>query len=284
MTGACADEPLGEFDWNRFDKACRYVSHTEDRPAQTALITGRGEPTLYPGHLGMIINRLDKVFPCIELQTNGILYKKLAWEEWKLYGLNTISISVASLDDTINNEAMEIKKGFSARDCIKTLAEMGFTLRVSYQLTLKDSPYYWNNNQVVKRCNARDWFYDTIMDAKSLGAQQITFRRVGLPEAITQNKEAYYWVKEFGDIHDYSEVFTGGGDPGLGKRHAGPLPALGKKISTYHWGGMIYDVNGMSVCIAECLTEDPSTFEPRSWIFDGRNLRYSWQYEGAIIF
>lgn len=59
---------------------------------------------------------------------------------------------------------------------------------------------------------------------------------------------------------------------------------LGKKIATYHWGGMIFDVNGMSVCVADCLTEDPDTFEPRSWIFDGKHLRYSWQHKGAIVF
>jgi hypothetical protein len=260
MTEACADEPLGEFDWRRFDKACRYASRTEDRPAQIALITGRGEPTLYPGHLGTIINRLDKVFPCIELQTNGILYKELPWEEWKLYGLNTIAISVCSLNSAENNIIMNIDKQFDVRDCIQYLAGLGFTIRISYQPTSLTTP----TGEMWKDWN---WFENTILDAKQMGAQQITFRSIGTPDK-TKNKEAYEWIEKYRDRNNYNDL----------------LSAMGRKIGTYHWGGMIYDIKGMSVCVADCLTENPGTFEPRTWIFDGKNLRYSWQFEGAIVF
>jgi hypothetical protein len=260
MTDACVDEKPIDFDWRRFDKACRYVSKTNERGTQTALITGRGEPTLYPSHLTKILRRLDLCFPCIEIQTNGVLYKELPWEEYKMYGLNTIAISVCSFDSKQNNDIMNIKKEFDVRDCIQYLSSLGFTIRVGYQLTAATTP---------PRGQWKDWlwFENTIQDAKKLGVQQLTFRQIGKPDK-TSNQEVFDWVENNRDKNNYN----------------GLLNEMGVKLSTYHWGGMIYDIKGMSVCIADCLTENPDTFEPRSWIFDGKNLRFSWQHEGAIVF
>lgn len=41
----------------------------------TAIITGKGEPLLYPGHVDMYIRTMQEAapFPFIELQTNGSL-------------------------------------------------------------------------------------------------------------------------------------------------------------------------------------------------------------------
>jgi len=263
MTEACAAKQPIEFDWLKFKKAMRYV----DRDVRDVLITGRGEPTLYEDHLILIISELNEHFPNIELQTNGVLYRKFPCEAWQRNGLNTVAISLASLKDSLNNEIMGIKGNFSARDAIRRLSER-FTVRVSYQLTMKDGPYYVTEEGCALKVGPEsEWFYNTIADAKQLGAKQITFRRVGMPDKA-QNEEAAKWVEMYGDGRDYTEV----------------LDRLGKKLATYHWGGLIYDINGMSVCVADCLTESPNTFEPRSWIFDGKNFRYSWQYEGAIIF
>lgn len=276
MTGACADTSQPEFDIPKFLKAIRYV----ERDVRDVLITGRGEPLLYPDHLDLIVGLLNEHFPNIELQTNGILYNSTPWEQLQTHGLNTVAVSVASLNDTMNCAIMGIRAlqpqplgntviltKFSVRDAIRTLARR-FTVRVSYQLSLRDGPYYLTDEgQTLKVCSTGEWFYNTIEDAKKLGVQQITFRKIGKPDR-SSNDKATEWVETYGDQRDYTEV----------------LARLGKKLATYHWGGMIYDINGISVCLADCLTESPDTFEPRSWIFDGKNLRYSWQYEGAIIF
>ena len=115
-----------------------------------------------------------------------------------------------------------------------------------------------------------DIMENIIADAQELGAHQITFRLIGKPD-VCKNHEAAAWVDKNGYQEEGYRILTSVGE-------------LGKKIATYHWGGLIYDVNGMSVCVADCLTEDPNKFEPRSWIYDGKHLRYSWQHKGAIVF
>ena len=49
-------------------------------------------------------------------------------------------------------------------------------------------------------------------------------------------------------------------------------------------GGMVYDIGGQNICMANCLTIDPNEEELRQLIFfpDG-HLRYDWQHKGAIL-
>lgn len=257
MTSACPDQPK----WNpgRLQKAMWYV---QQQGVSTAMITGRGEPTLYTEQLFATIDELDDYFPCIELQTNGILIPFIPANKLITAGLNTLCISVCSLNDLQNRELMGIQDDkFSVRGTIKKAVEDGFTVRVSFQL----------NKIAIGITHWAEHIHRVVRDAQSLGAHQITFRLIGKPD-VSVNKRAANWVDSYGFQHERGAI-----QKAIEKRG-------GKKIATYHWGGMIYDVNGMSVCVADCLTEDPEKFEPRSWIFDGEHLRYSWQHKGAIVF
>src|ERR1035437_8041677 len=51
--------------------ACRLA---EKCGVTTALITGKGEPTLCPPHIDTYLAYLQRYFPIIELQTNGIAF------------------------------------------------------------------------------------------------------------------------------------------------------------------------------------------------------------------
>jgi len=269
QTEACDDTV--DFNWRRFDKAMRYVSN---QGVQTALITGRGEPTLHTKHLFEITKRLNKYFPNVELQTNGIRYDDIVNRDnphkhsLVLNGLNTVCISACSLDPEINRAYMGIKdEDFNIRDLVSKVIDDGFTVRLSLQMT--NAFFLFPGKKTTDEI-----FKDIIADAASLGVHQLTFRMIGQPDNQTESgKKASDWIKK----HCPSQFAV---ESSLRRT----LVATGTKIATYHWGGVIYDVDGVSVCLADCLTESPEKFEPRTWIFDGKHLRYSWQYKGAIIF
>ena len=56
-------------NWRNLDIACRFA---EKAGATTCLITGKGEPTLYPDLVLQYIQRVAEYFPFIEIQSNGI--------------------------------------------------------------------------------------------------------------------------------------------------------------------------------------------------------------------
>jgi len=68
----------------------------EKSGATTCLITGKGEPTLYPDLITEYIEAVNDTFPFIELQTNGINLKKIKEEtlrRWYGLGLTTVCLS-----------------------------------------------------------------------------------------------------------------------------------------------------------------------------------------------
>jgi len=77
------------------------------------IITGKGEPTLYPEHLHEYLNALDNKFPFIELQTNGWVlaqdsYKgcktETTLEWWAEQGMTTVMISNCGYDSELNRQ------------------------------------------------------------------------------------------------------------------------------------------------------------------------------------
>jgi hypothetical protein len=178
-------------------------------------------------------------------------------EELRNAGLDTVAVSLTSLHDGINNEIMNCPH--DDFDVLRTVQKLSkfFTVRITYMLSKLSGP----------EVKTPDWFVDEIMVAKYWGAKQITFRTIGKP-SDTDNKEVREWVDKFADPHSYAWCFE----------------QIGTKLWDFDWNGRVYDVNGMSVCISDCLDDSPKIKLPRSFVFDGNNLRYSWDYEGAIIF
>src|SRR3989344_338344 len=69
--------PLGmelkepEVNWLNFEIACKLAKGCG---VITAMFTGKGEPTLFPGQITKYLEKMEKYgFPLIELQTNGIV-------------------------------------------------------------------------------------------------------------------------------------------------------------------------------------------------------------------
>lgn len=261
QTAACSDSVQlahPEFDFRRFDRAIHYV-RTLPHAINTALITGRGEPTLFWNHLLDITHFLFDANMLVELQTNGLVLSHKTDENLdKLLhsGMTTICLSVCSFDNKVNSRIMGLHS-FHLQNLVKRLVNAGFSVRLTYLITNVEHP----------SPKSPGWFVETVQQAKDMGALQITFRTIGHPDH-TVNFEVAKWVRENADYVNYSGYFD----------------SLGTRLRRLDWGGIIYDYNGMSVCCAECITDNANLDEPRSYIFDGKHLRFSWQYPGAIIF
>lgn len=260
--GVTLKEP--EVNWRNFRKAC---SLAKQCGVTAAMITGKGEPTLYPMQLTKYLEALEEFdFPIVELQTNGILLaeepKKYDshLKDWYDKGLNTIAVSVVHYDSEKNRQIyLPHKKEYpDLSNLISYLHQKGFSVRLSCVL----ANGYIDNSRNLERL---------IDFAKENKVEQLTARPVNKPEH-SRSAEALDWVaghylkpKQLADMQSY-----------LGKE--------GHCLMTLVHGSTVYDVNGQNICMTNSLTIKPNTEDLRQLIFfpDG-HLRYDWQYEGAIL-
>lgn len=259
-------------NWRNFHIACN-LAHKAN--TTTVLLTGKGEPTLYPGHVTDTLRGLrDYKFPLIEMQTNGItmaanepeMVKNAGIDmdtylyQWYSLGLTTIALSVVHWEEEYNRRIYNPNgKHYSLSLLIDKLHKIGFSVRLCVMM-LKgyiDTPFaagkmigFCQNNKV----------------------EQLTFRNIYLSE-VTDNPSVTQWTKN----HALSETELGEIVKGI--RGTGTL------IQHLMHGMDVYDVKGQNVCLGNCLTHDTNgKDEFRSLIFfpEG-SLYYDWQYKGARI-
>lgn len=260
--GVTLDEP--EVNWRNFRVACRLA---ERCGVTTAMLTGKGEPTLFPEQITKYLQALSEFpFPIIELQSNGILliersgvYAKYL-RDWYALGLTTIAISIVHYLPE-KNRAVYLPHGKAYIDLprlIQLLHERGFSVRLA--------------------CVMADGFIDgwqglqeLIAFAQAHQVEQLTVRPVNKP-SNGRNGAAQDWAdrhhlrpEQLADIRSYLE-------------EAGAL------LMTLVHGARVYDVGGQNICLTDSLTIDAGSNDLRQLIFcpDG-HLRYDWQYKGAIL-
>lgn len=265
MTGikAIGFRPV-KVNWRNFDKACRIA---ELNGISTVLITGKGEPTLFPDQLTEYLKHLEKYnFPILELQTNAVLF----WEqpekydkylqEWYDLGLTTISISVVHYDREKNraNYVPGKKEYMDLGEVIGKLHKIGYTVRFSVVLIKDHIDTPEEAEKMVKQAN--EW-----------GVEQVSLRPVAAPEESESEKYKTDTVnmmltpEKVAKLNEWAE-----------KR--------GRLLLSYGHSSRIFDIDGQNVCLTDALTIKPSTDDIRQMIFfpDG-HIRFDWQYKGAII-
>ena len=132
MTGRMPSQNVA-INFSRFATACRIVEQARDGLV-TVLLTGKGEPMLYPGMISDYLRQLKYYkFPLIELQTNGTLIEKYHGHvsDWARMGLGLVCISIASDDRKTNNELMGIKEDFYLWAAVKQLHDAGLAVRLN---------------------------------------------------------------------------------------------------------------------------------------------------------
>jgi MoaA/NifB/PqqE/SkfB family radical SAM enzyme len=269
LTGCTNGIEVGQkaMDINKrnFNIGCNFAKMSG---VSTVLLTGKGEPTLYPDHITRYLEQLEKwQFPFIELQTNGILLHELQDElkEWYDAGLTTVSLSVA---DYLSNQNMQIfGDNIQLEANIERLHRIGFSVRIS--------------------CVGVAGMIDTVEKVfaftkwcKEHEVEQLTWRPATnvLPHEVGDDpvqRDVYEWIEANGvknsnliKIQDYF-TYTDG--------------TVSKLLELAH-GASVFDVDGQNISINSCLTSSTDPDDIRQLIFssDG-HLRYSWTKEGAII-
>jgi len=238
------------------DKTIQYALQSG---VSTVLLTGKGEPTLFPKQITMYLDYIKNRFPFLELQTNGILLENDALCNdlglWYMYGLTTVSLSVVSEDPLVNR----VVAGLS--DKIDLVVEKLHQHKLSVRIN----------------CTLLKGFVDDVNDVmklikwcKRLRVEQLTIRPVAAPEK-TESPEVLEWVKDHEiPVETHAEIYAA-------------LRRRGTVLLELPHNATIFDVDGQNVCMNNCLTL-PKGDEIRQLIFfpDG-HLRYDWVYPGAIL-
>jgi len=248
-------------NWRNLRKACQLA---KIRGVTTVLITGKGEPTLYPEQLTDVLRHLSKFeFPLIELQTNGIVLgdepeKYNAYlREWYDLGVTLISVSVVHYKENRNEEIFQSYRYPKLDELVKNLHEHKLSVRLSCTM-IKDY------------VDTADEVGNLITYARQNKVEQLSIRKLCCPLS-SDNREVFKWVKEhqltpweMGNIKEF-------------------LDTTGTKLMTLE-SGIVYDVWGQNVCLTDALTLNPESDNLRQMIFfpDG-HIRYDWQYPGAIL-
>lgn len=235
----------------------------------TAIITSKGEPTLFPGQIDKYLSYFKDQFPFVELQTNGITIASgdipnstlKFWYDW---GLTTILISNVGHDQELNRKTYMPKSDsyFDTQKLIDKLHDIGFSVRMTC-VGIKGG------------VDCLEKFQEYLEYCKFIGADQVTWRPVAIPD-ISESKEVYDWtcknlVDDSYDNHNRTSINLW-------------VNKVGKLIRTLVHGGVIYDVDGQNVCLTDCLTHDPNEEEIRQLIFYPSGELYTdWQYKGSRL-
>jgi len=250
-------------NWKNFEIGCKFAAKSG---VSTVLITGKGEPTLYPHQIIDYLRHLKNYdFPFIELQTNGIAlfqeYEAYASQlkQWRELGMTTVAISLVHYRRSKNKEIFQPNGEYmNLRELISNLHSIGFSVRLSITM-IKD---YIDNVYEVK---------NLVSFAKSNGVEQLTIRPVEQPKK-SENPAVYDWVskRKLSENQIYNIKSF--------------LEKEAKELLRLVHNAAVYDLYGQNICFTNALTISASPEEVRQLIFfpDG-HLRYDWQYPGAIL-
>jgi molybdenum cofactor biosynthesis enzyme MoaA len=236
--------------------------------ATTALITGKGEPTLNTEQVMHYLRRVRAEFPFVEMQTNGLAIMRLGdgakectslLEAWYEAGLTTLAISIVSHKEHVNRDLFGYAKlNHNVPLVIRRAHDAGIMVRLA--CTMYDGGV-----------RTPDDVEALIMYCNDNSVEQLTLGPVAMPET-PDDRSAGAWVakhmlrdQEVKDVRDF-------------------LVRAGIPMTTLLSGTVIYDVDGVSVCLRECLSRCAGPDEVRSIIFypNGR-LMYDWECKGAVL-
>ena len=254
------------FKAHRFLQACSFAKSTG---VSTVMITGKGEPTLYPDQITEYFSYLkDFNFGMTELQTNGaqIQAHKEQFEpllrQWQEAGLTTVAISIVSADPEENRKIYFPKRNsyYDLPDLIKFLHSLDITVRLTVTVTKASM-------------RSLEEFKNLVEFATLHKVEQLTFRPVNAPTQTYVDDEVFKWTTDnfcnpefFQEITDY-------------------VSQNGTMLLKLMHGATVYDLNGQNICLTNCLTRSDDQEQIRQIIYfpDGK-LRYDWEHAGAILF
>jgi molybdenum cofactor biosynthesis enzyme MoaA len=251
-----------QINFRNFKVACQLA---ENCGVQTVLLTGKGEPTLYPKSIIFYLTELEGYrFPFKELQTNGIILDEnrgnTYLESWRDNGLTTICLSMVHYESRLNHIIYEpdTENYMELKRVIEKIHSKGLMVRLSCILLDGYIDNYEKLESLINYCKVN-------------GVKQLTVRPMTSPKNSEDSKTGK-WIEQHHlkgfSLNNMKIMLEKNGTPLLNLAH----------------GATVYDVNGQNICWANCLTESTNTEDIRQIIFypDG-TISYSWQYKGAVL-
>jgi len=233
--------------------------------AQNVLITGKGEPTLYPAQISQYLAELKGLpFDKRELQTEGSYISREGMtpmlETWRYLDLDYIAISIYHYNPKLNQEMFRNPYGYSPVDlCIK-LTDMGYRVRLSCVM----AQGYIDSIDKVNR----------LLDyARECGAIQLSLRTVDCPpnpvdKTVAKNARKYRLTDT-----QYENIMNHFRKHGI---YCDKLPH----------GAEIWEINGQNICITDGLSDDAGKDNIRQLVFFPQGiLTSSWvTVNGSRVF
>jgi molybdenum cofactor biosynthesis enzyme MoaA len=259
MTGELGTLKEPEVNWDRLDTA---IALAERTGVTTAMITGKGEPTLFPHTINYVLEKLEGRFPLIELQTNGLSIGR------GKFNLDILQNRVTTVGISVVSDKPNDNKRIYTPDCdyprlqetIRALHQIGISVRLCCVL-LKGFIGKWD--EVDKLA----WY------AKQNGVEQLTLTPVNVPPGSSSDEETWKWADE----HEVTESEL---------RHIEfMLKQNSAHVATLPHGAKVFDLRGQNVCLNNCLNQEPTVHDSvRNLIFmpDG-HLYTRWDKKGSIL-
>jgi molybdenum cofactor biosynthesis enzyme MoaA len=250
-------------NWRNFRKACRLAQLSG---VTTAMLTGKGEPTLFPAQITRYLEVLaDYDFPLLELQTNGLLLAKKKdyarhLKTWYRLGLGLVAISVVHYETEPNRQVYVPyrKRYMDLPALIGRLHAIGLSVRLTCVM-------------VKGFIDDRDSLQAMVRFAREHDVEQLTLTPVNKP-TLARDRAHWEWTRAHQlPANRVAQL----------RRY---LDRRGTRILELTHGAVVYDLENQNVCLNNCLTVRASTRELRNLIFypDG-HLRFYWQYGGAVL-
>jgi molybdenum cofactor biosynthesis enzyme MoaA len=226
---------LEKIDRERLEKAC---SLAKEFGIENAMITGKGEPALYPEHIEEYLGIVGKYgFDSVEMQTNALAlgnnpkkYDPLL-RKWRDMGLKLIAISVVHYERDRNGQIYTANQGYiDLPAVIEKLHKLEYKVRLSCTL-IKG---YVDSVEEMKKM---------VLFAHENGVEQLTLRRMEAVE--NSNCMIYAWTKP--------RVV----DKGVVEEIHDELEKNGRKISEFFYGAGLYEYGEtrQNVCLTTGLTD-----------------------------
>lgn len=250
-----------------YAEVARAASFARDCGASQAMITSKGEPTLWPDHISGYLTAIrPHQFEAVDLQTNGVAIadgKPVTPDHlrtWRGLGLSVIAISIVHWLPE-RNQPVYLPYRASYIDLprlIDTLHQHDFAVRLAAVML--------------------DGFIDGPDDLDGLlafgrahGVEQVTVRPVNKPEMTRDDSVSTFVAGNH--LSDAQKADLAG------------WLSRGRIIQTFPWGGRLYELDGQNVCLTNSLTkDDPIRGVGRQLIvFPDGSVSTSWEQDAEPL-
>ena len=251
-----------------FNDFKRRMEFARDNNCNTVMLTGECEPQQNRSFLMFVkevMDAMERPFRNIEIQTTGarIDYDDLIF--FKRIGICTISLSVSSFNDTVNNEVIKTTEKNFIR--LKYLCELikdnkfNFNLRLSLNVT----------DQLLE--TKEPDIEDIFERCKDLSADQVTFRKMYVSGNNTLPDK---WIAAH-MISDQNAWFY---------KLSDYIKKRGNYIDTLEYGQERYSLNEMSIVVDDdCMAKKKNVNAAKYLILRTDCHLYSkWDDKGSLVF